>query len=504
MIQAVGAAWMMTALTSSESMVALVQASITLPIMIGAFAAGVLADNFDRRRLMLVAQVFMLMVSTLLAALALEGALSPWSLLALTFLIGCGTALHNPSWHASIGDLVSRDELPSAVSINAMGMNITRSLGPALGGAIVAVAGVAAAFAANAVTYVALIVALKKWQPAERPNFVPAEHFRGAVTSGLRFFALSPNLMSSVGRASVFGFAAIPMQALLPVLVRDQLHGGALVFGVLLGCFGGGAVASALTGDLIRSRLRPEAVVRAGFIGFGLASIVVASSAYTIFTGAAVFLGGYCWLAVLSLLNASVQMSTPRWIVGRMLALYMTGVFGGLAVGSAFWGRVSEVSSLQVAFISSGVVMLVGTFWGVFSPLGQSGDDDLDAVAPPEDPSIASPLENRSGPITIRIMYEISESHIPQFLELMDGRRSQIIRNGGRRWSLQRDLVRLDHWFEVYHFPTWADYRRHRMRRVRHEVALTRALFDLHQGPNPPGILRTIEQAPGVLVSRES
>ncbi|PLU04335.1 MFS transporter, partial [Sinorhizobium medicae] len=165
LIQAVGAAWLMTSISQSVNMVALVQASTSLPIMLFSLVSGALADNFDRRRIMLVAQSFMLAVSGLLTVCAYYGIITPWLLLIFTFLLGCGTALNNPSWQASVGDMVPRDDLPAAVALNSMGFNLTRSVGPAIGGAIVAAAGAAAAFAANTLSYFAILFALARWKP---------------------------------------------------------------------------------------------------------------------------------------------------------------------------------------------------------------------------------------------------------------------------------------------------------------------------------------------------
>ena len=186
-------------------MVALVQSSVTLPIMIFSLLAGVFADNFDRRKVMLIAQSFMLVVSIVLAIMAYEGLLTPWLLLGFTFLIGCGTALHNPSWQASMGDIVSRDELSAAVSLNSMGFNLMRSVGPAAGGAIVAIAGAAAAFAVNALSYVGIITALWFWRPATPHRRLPRERMGSAFSAGLRYVAMSPNLIEGdLSRLSVW------------------------------------------------------------------------------------------------------------------------------------------------------------------------------------------------------------------------------------------------------------------------------------------------------------
>src|SRR5690606_29492763 len=195
LVQMVGAGWLMATIAQSDDMVALVQASTTLPIMIFSVAAGALADNFDRRRIMLTAQSMLLLVSFALAAFAYMGALTPWMLLGFTFLIGCGGALHNPSWQASMGDIVPREDLPAAVALNSMGFNLMRSVGPAIGGLIVAAAGAAMAFIINAFSYITLLFALWRWQPPKSQNTLPRESFGRAIAAGLRYVSMSPNLL---------------------------------------------------------------------------------------------------------------------------------------------------------------------------------------------------------------------------------------------------------------------------------------------------------------------
>ena len=494
LVQAVGAAWMMTELTSSESMVALVQTSVTLPIMVFSLIAGVFADNFDRRKVMLVAQGFMLVVSIVLTVLALEGLLSPWLLLSFTFLIGCGTALHNPSWQASMGDIVSRDELPAAVSLNSMGFNIMRSVGPAAGGAIVAIAGAAAAFAVNAASYVAIIAALFRWHPATQPNALPREPFGIAFQAGLRYVAMSPNLMKVILRGFVFGISAVALQALLPVVVRDNLDGDALVFGTLLGCFGFGAVAGALVNAELRSRFHNEVIVRMGFAGFALSSFVLAVSPWAVVSAAALLLAGGCWVVSLSLFNVTMQMSTPRWVVGRALALYQTGVFGGMAIGSWLWGSLSETIGTNGALTGAAMVLLAGALIGFFLPLPDFDQLNLNPLNRFTEPPLRLDLTQRSGPIMIMVDYEIAQEDVQEFLATMTLRRRIRIRDGAQQWALLRDLENPDIWTETYHVPTWVEYIRHNQRRTQSDAEVTEKLLALHKGPTPLRVHRMIER----------
>ena len=217
LVQTVGAGWMMATIAHSDDMVALVQASTTLPVMIFSVAAGALADNFDRRRIMLTAQVLLLIISVALAAFAYLGILTPWMLLSFTFLIGCGGALHNPSWQASMGDIVPRTDLPAAVALNSMSFNLMRSIGPAIGGIIVAAAGAAFAFIFNAFSYCALILALWQWKPETVKSTLPRETLGPAMVAGLRYVAMSPNLLKVMFRGFLFGLSAIVILALLPL-----------------------------------------------------------------------------------------------------------------------------------------------------------------------------------------------------------------------------------------------------------------------------------------------
>ncbi len=494
LVQAVGAAWLMTSLSSSQSMVALVQGSVTLPIMAFSLLAGVFADNFDRRRVMLIAQGFMFLVSVALTFMAFEGFLTPWSLLAFTFLIGCGTALHNPSWQATMGDIVSREELPTAVSLNSMGFNLMRCVGPAAGGAIVAIAGAAAAFAVNAFSYVAIILALLRWKAPVLDRRLPREPMGSAFSAGLRYVAMSPNLMRVILRGFWFGLSAIVLLALLPVVVRETLEGTAFVYGVMLGCFGVGAVAGALLNSRLRERFRNETIARGSFTFFGLSCAILALTGQPAIAGAALLVTGACWVLALSMFNVTIQLSTPRWVVGRVLALYQTGVFGGMAIGSLVWGMMAERFGPAPALLSAGALLLLGALMGVKLPLPEFSNVDLDPLNRFKEPTTGFDLNYRSGPVMVMVDYEIARSDTQEFLTAMSQRRRVRIRDGAQQWALLRDLHHPDHWSETYHVPTWGEYIRHNERRTNADAALADLLRGLHRGDGPPEVHRMIER----------
>lgn len=494
LIQSVGAAWMMASISSSANMVALVQASTSLPIMLFSVAAGALADNFDRRRLMLTAQCFMFAVSIALTVFAWYGLITPWLLLAFTFLIGCGTALNNPAWQASVGDMVPREDLPAAVSLNSMGFNITRSVGPAIGGVIVAAAGAAAAFAANALSYFALLYALFRWKPNISPRALPREDFGRAISAGLRYVSMSPNIGKVLLRGFAFGLATSSILSLLPLIARDLVAGGPLTFGILLGCFGLGAISGALMNAAVRERLTSETIARLAFTGFAVSASACALSSSAILTGAVLLIAGASWVMALSLFNTTVQLSTPRWVVARALSLYQTTTFGGIAAGSWIWGTTADTHGAQAALLASAVVMIAGAALGLRYGLPELQSLNVDPLGRFSEPDLPLDLKPRSGPIVILIDYEIAEADIPEFLETMTERRRIRIRDGAGQWALMRDLENPTVWTETYHVPTWVEYVRHNQRRTHADAANGEKLNLLHRGTEPPRVHRMIER----------
>lgn len=491
-IQNVGAAWLMTSITQNPTWPALVQASNTLPVMMFSIVAGALADNYERRNIMLVAQLLMFAASVALVALELAGGNTPLTLLAVTFLLGCGTALNNPAWQASVGDLVPRETIPAAVALNSVTFNIARSIGPALGGFIVAAGGAVAAFAINAVSYLGIIGALLRMPRMQPPDSLPREHLGAAIATGLRYVFMSPNIEVILLRAALFGFSGIGAQALLPVVARDSLQSGPLVYGLLLGAFGVGAVIGGTFGRLLRERLSSEWFVRICMVAFaaGAGLLSIASSVVAALP-ALVVLGG-TWLLALTYFNVAVQLSCPRWVVARALAAYQTALFGGMALGSWLWGAAAESYGVATALQISGLAMLasaaIGLVWGIPS----ATRSNLEPVNLWKQPQLAFDLQHRSGPIVISIEYLIDQKDIGEFLRAMTQRRRIRRRNGSIEWTLMRDLEHSELWIESFKLPNWIEYVRHNRRTTHDDAAVTAQLRALHRGENPPRVHRMV------------
>ena len=494
LIQAVAASWLMTTIATSPDMVALVQASMALPVMLFSLAAGAISDNYDRRLIMLISQTFMFAASTTLAVLTWSGLIGPWLLLTFTFLIGCGIALNNPAWQSSVGDMVPRHDIPAATILNSAGFNVARSVGPALGGLIVASAGVATAFVINAMSYVGLIVVLVRWRPDRPKRLLPRETMGIAMSAGLRYVAMSPNILSVILRGFAFGFSGIVALALLPLIARELVKGGPLTFGILLGAFGVGAVVGAFLSAQLRQMLATETLVRATFIVFAGAVAVAAVSTWMWLMMLALSVAGACWVLTLSTFNATVQLSAPRWVVGRALALYQMATFGGMAGGSWLWGLLTLHFGTEPALLTAAGTLVIGAALGIRYPLPPLTTLNLDPLSRWREPQIAVHIEPRSGPITVTIEYLIRDEDVFAFLAAMSERRRIRRRDGARQWTLLRDLVNPDLWIERYECATWVEYIRHNQRVTQADAEIGDRVRALHYGANAPMARRLIER----------
>lgn len=494
LIQSVGASWMMTSIAGSADMVALVQASIALPIVLFSLFAGAMADSLDRRRVMLGAQFFMLSVSLSLAVCAWNGWMTPWLLLSFTFLIGTGAAFNASAWQASVSDMVPRAQLVGAVALNSMGFNMARSVGPAIGGAIVAAAGAAAAFAFNAASYLPLIFVLSRWRPTPHTNVLPRETLGVAIAAGIRYVWMSPTIRTVLARSVVYGFGASGVVALLPLVARDLIAGGPLTYGLLLGAFGVGAVAGALGSARLREAFVTESIVRGSSIGFAVAAAIVGLSSHLLVSMAALSVAGAAWVLTLSLFNVTVQLSAPRWVVARALSLYQMVTFAGLAAGSWLWGTLAVHHGVGVSLLTAAAVIFGCALMGRWLPLAPAQDLNLDPLALWKEPVTVVPVEPRTGPVVITIEYIIREEDILEFLGAMAERRRIRRRDGAHHWTLLRDLADPQLWIERYDTATWLDYIRHNSRLTHEDAVIPERLRALHQGPEAPAVRRMIER----------
>ncbi|WP_353642795.1 MFS transporter [Mesorhizobium sp. WSM2239] len=503
LVQTVAISWLMATISASDLMVALVQAASTLPVFFLSILAGAIADNFSRRWVMFAGHCLIALASTTLMISVGLGFVHPWLILGLGFLAGCGFALNDPAWHASVGDILDKRDIPAAVTLMSVGYNIVRSLGPALGGVILAFSGPLAAFAMAALSDLVPLGAIWRTNWKVRSSPLPRERMMTAIHDGVRFTAMSLEIRAAIARATLFGLASIAILALLPLVVRDQLKSGPIVYGILLAGFGAGAFVAGMSNGFLRRITSQNRLVAFASVACAACCLCLALTSSVPVAAVALALGGAGWLVTWTGIDVAVQLASPRWVVGRTLSIYYALSAGGMAAGSWIWGSVAQNYSLTWALEgAAGVLLLVAATGMVLGirPWEETDQESSDYLAP----EIALDLKPRSGPIVAKVDYSISEKNTDAFLACMRAKRHALSRAGARNWTLQRNLQTPSLWTETFRTPTWMDFLRlnHRLTAADKEAA--QQLLVLHDGELSPHTVLSIERTTEAVRTRAS
>jgi len=453
--------WLMTSLNPDPFIVALVQAASTLPIFLVAIPAGAFADIFDKRKFLIVVEVLTTAVSAVYAAMVSLGLAAPGNLLVFTFLIGAAGALTIPAWQAVVPLLVAKEDLPPAIAANSVGVNISRALGPALGGIAIAGLGIAAPFWINAISNLAVVGALVWWREAQASGTsLPAERFGRAISAGLRYARHNRHLRATLVRAVGFFLFASSYWALVPLVARQQVAGGPELYGVLLGVIGVGAVGGAVFLPWLKSKFGPDRLMAAGTLGQALAMLLYGVAREPVAALAASLIAGASWIAALATLSVSAQVALPDWVRGRGLALYTTVFFGCLTLGSMVWGEVAARLGLPAAhyLAAAGAIAAIPATWRWKLQTG-TGVDLTPSMHWPA-PITALPIEQDRGPVLVTVEYRIRPADRAAFLEaiakLEHGRR----RDGAYRWGLFEDAAEEGRMVETFLVESWIEHLR--------------------------------------------
>jgi MFS family permease len=466
-MQTVGAQWYLVNAPNASTLVALVQTASTLPVVLLALPGGVLADSLDRRWLLLCVQVYLLAVGALLAVLTALGGMPPGLLLAFTFALGAGVAVQGPTWQAIIPELVPRAQLKAAAALGSVSVNVARALGPAIAGVVIALLGVPAVFAANGLSVVPLGLALLLWRRPAEEDSDGRERFLPALRAGGRYVRFSATVRRLLARAALFIAPAMSLWALLPLIATQRLHLGASGYGVLLAALGVGAIAGVFVLAPLRRLLSSNRMIGAASLLFGVALALVAVVSSFPLTLAVLLLAGVAWVAVLSTLNAELQLFLPAWVRARALAVYLVVLFGSQAAGAFLLGLLAQHAGLQAALFLSALVMAGGVGAGAVWPLQDTSRADPRTVVYWPEPNLAFEPEPDSGPVVVLVEYSIPRDREPAFLEAMESLRRSRLRTGATRWDLLRDGERPRRFVEVFTVPSWEEHLR------QHEGRLT-------------------------------
>ncbi len=493
-MQATVAAWLMTTLTPSALMVALVQTASTAPSLLFGLVAGTLADIVDRRRVVLFTQILLLSSTLALGAATLAGLISPIALLVLTFLVGIGFTFYMPAQQALVNDLVPRTELPRAVALSAVAFNLARAVGPALAGAIAAWLGSGSALLASALFFVWMIVALRGWpKPVRSIPGVP-ETLLAGVRSGLRYLQHSPPLRALVVRNLSFAVCAAALWALLPLIARDELGLGAGGFGILLGFFGAGAVVGALWIPRHLQNVSLNTVVSGGYLLWAVAALIIAFSPWAIFAVVGTCAAGAAWVSVFASLSAGTQTSAPPWVRARAVATNLVTTQASLALGSVVWGALATAAGTPIALsVSAGMMMLLYMLSRrVRVELGNEADVTM-GVQPPELSIAVQPMPD-DGPVLIQIEYRIEPENRRAFLRAIRAVEAIRRRNGAASWRVFRDVEDAERYLERFVITSWAEYTRQRSRMT----VTDRELQDRVTQLNRPGVPIRVSRLIGI------
>ena len=492
----VAAAWIMAERTGSALWVAAVQSATTLPVVLLALAAGTLADIVDRRKYLIVTQLWMFCTATLLALLAQLDRLEPWSLLALTFALGAGAAMAMPAQAATTSELVSRDLLAPAVALNSMSMNIARSVGPALGGLTVAQFGASWAFAINALSFLGVVLVLWRWKRAPSPSLLPPESFGTALRAGFRY-ALHANVFQSVlvKSASFFVFASA-LPALLPIVVRNDLAAGSGTYGALLGCIGIGAILGALLLPNLRARMDHDRLVLAASLLCALSLLGLAWIRQRGLLFPVMLLNGLAWITVLSSLQIAAQTSVPAWVRARALSLYIVVFASGMAAGSLLWGSLAERWDATLALTVAAVGTALASWWALRFRLGAAANLDTMPSAHWPEPLLSIPHDHDRGPVLVTVEYRIALEDRVAFLERMQLLGRSRRRDGAVQWGVMEDAAAPGVYLEYFLVASWLEHLRQHERVTGEERRLQDTLRRLHEGDAPPRVRHFIGGVP--------
>jgi len=493
------AAWMMVELTGSSFLAALVQTAVFLPMFLLALPAGVLADTTDRKRLILGALALQAASVLLLALLLVAGLAGPATILALTFVAGCCTAMLSPAWNAVVGDILPRDELPQAIVTMSIAYNAARALGPTLAGLVyglarglaidapaatsdsaqnAATAAVATAVGGQRAGLVGggavlslalagtlvLAWAMTHWPPrAHPPSRLPPERLWGGTLAGLRYAWHSHTLLAQLVRTAAYGGAGSALWALLPVIGAQRLGLGAAGFGALMGCLGTGAVAAGLVLGPLRQRLGLERLVAIACSIFATAMVVAALSRWALPVYIALVLAGAAWMSVMSTFNTATQTSAPPWVRSRATAMHVLSALGSFAIGSAFWGAVAGVAGLPVALCSAAALMLAGLLLARPFPLRMGAGAEVTQVAF-KALLVADEPDPEAGPVAVELIYRVRPEDTDAFLAAAQQLKAPRQRDGATFWRLYRDLDDRSRYVERFIVTRWADYLHQRAR----------------------------------------
>ncbi|RIV21466.1 MFS transporter [Fibrisoma montanum] len=480
--------WLLTTLSGSSVLVALMQTATSLPVFLLSIPAGVIADLLDRRRLLLTTQIFMATAALILAITTLLGVSTSWSVLGLTFILGIGAAFNAPAWQTVASEIVPRPLLPAALTLNGVSINAARAVGPAVGGLIIAYYSPGYVFLLNSLSFAGTCWVLYRWKRQPLQTDLPAETFVSALRAGIRYVQFSPSIYAIMIRASAFTFGASALWALLSLVIAQKFRLDSGTYGLMLSCLGAGAVSGALFMDYIRRLLTTNRRILVGIIGFALSTLALGVLPSVTFLYPILFLAGICWLLSLTSFNVAVQLNLPKWVQARVLSIYLLVFQGGMAFGSLWWGSVASRFGLETALIGAAGWLLLSTLLAIPFPLRQAEKLNLAPAGTWSNPENHANVDADDGPVVVMIEYLVDPGRVPAFLKAIEKLKQVRLRDGALRAGVFTDIARPERQVEFFTVTSWGEHLRQHQRFTLEDVAVEQTVRQFHFGPNPPAV----------------
>jgi MFS family permease/quinol monooxygenase YgiN len=491
----VAAAWTMATLTTSATLIALVQTAASLPVLLLGVPSGALADILNRKHYFVFAQIWLATNATALMLFLVFGMLNPYVLLFLTFTNGIGLAMRWPIFAAIVPELVPRESLSSALALNAIAMNTSRIVGPLTAGAIIATAGSQYVFALNMVLCVITSVVVMRWKYQGYISTLPGERFVGAMRVGMQYAWQSNRMRNIIIRAFLFFFQSTGLIALLPVIAKTHLQGDAHTFTLLLACLGLGAILAGSQLPRIRKYLKLNDLINYGLLILAFTSIGVVVATNVWLASFWMLILGAAWLAIANSLTTAAQMTLPGWVRARGMSIYQMGLMGGSAAGAAVWGKLADIYDVTTSIVLSSIFGLIVLLILRKYRIDKHPLEDFTPVCPIERPQPVSDIDLKAGPVMISIEYHTLKEKADEFKKLMAKARKSRLKQGALSWSLFEDTEHIGRFVEDFFFESWADYLRRFDRFTTEDLNMQEERHRYHIDATPPKITRRIAAA---------
>jgi len=488
-IQDVSNVWLMATLAPDPVMVSLVQVANTLPMFLLALPAGALADVLDRRRWLLATQTWMMLAAAIMALLTLSNAMNPWILLLCSFYLSAGAALNSPGWHAVTPEIVSKEDLPAAVTLNGLAINCARAIGPGIGGLVLAYLGAGYAFLLNSLSFLAVVYALYTWKRKPQSENLPAERFVSAMRVGVQHVRHSTVFLMVLIRSGVFFFFNSGLWALMPLLCKQEYRFSAQQYGIMLVVYGLGAIGvSTRLLPALRQRLTANQLVGWAWMACVPVPLWLGYAQDPVTPFLVMLWGGGCSICLLSSFHLAAQSLSPAWVRARAMSVYLLTFCGAAGLGAVFWGYLARGVGVRQALICSGICLFLGMITSWSAPIHTGESFGHEPSHHWEDPEVNVDIPLKHGPVMVVVEYKIAREDQSEFLQAMEKIRRIRLRNGVIRWGLYLDLAHPEQFREVYLEESWAAHLRQHERVSQYEAEVSQHAYKLHRGESMPEV----------------